>query len=273
MKFEVKGIGHYYKTNNDISFYGSSSENQWILKNISFNLDSAQSLGIIGPNGGGKSTLLKIIAGLTNPCEGKVVREGIKTISYLPQESSLNTLLPLSVYDILDFSLMKSKLDKKTKEEKILEAIKKVELSDYSKSPYSSLSGGQKQRVFLAKLFLEAPDLLILDEPTKGLDGQGQDILLKTIEELKKKHNTIVIIVDHNINQIIKHCDKVLCLNKTTHWHDKKELLNPKIIEHIYHCELEHLLIHESEGFSGATHKHEHCDHDHAEDKKHGSHN
>ena len=135
----------------------------------------------------------------------------------------------------------------------------------------SSLSGGEKQRVLLARALINRPKLLLLDEPTKGLDSNGQDQLLAIIEKIKARDKTAVMIVDHNINQIIRNCHKILCLNRTYHWHNNTDLLTRNILEDVYHCEFEHLLIHENDSnknteITDADH-HLFCNHDHSTEK------
>jgi len=234
-----------------------------ILENISFDLPAGQALGIIGPNGGGKSTLLKILAGLLSPSQGQVLFENHplgpkkfkpQAIGYMPQFSSLNQLMPIRVVDLL--TLVPSKKNN------IDELISLMGLENIKNDLIGSLSGGQRQRVLLAWAFLFSPGLLILDEPCTGLDGVGQDQILGLINKLKKEKNTAIVIVDHNLGQVIKHCDQILCLNRTSHWHNQKDLLTKNIIESIYHCEFEHLMIHNHLG-TGQDH---HACHVHGEE-------
>lgn len=231
-----------------------------ILEDINFSLISGQSLGIIGPNGGGKSTLLKIIMGLIKFQKGDILfkqqsiigqKKSPLEIAYIPQTIQFNTTFPMSVYEYIDYykSILGSKKEIKA-------VLAQVELASKSHFLLSHLSGGEFQRVLLAKTLLTTPQLLVLDEPTKGLDSKGQDELLGIIKSFKTKLNVATIIVGHNINQIIGECDKILCLNRDQHWHDHKEFLNNKILKNIYHCEFEHLLIHEN--FPGKHHCEEH---------------
>jgi zinc transport system ATP-binding protein len=241
----------------------SYSTDGQILKDISFSLYPGESLGVLGPNGGGKSTLMKIIVGLLKADSGKLYFEGksaydtkkypFDMFSYVPQNSELNTILPVKVYEYMSFS--------KSLYANNDELLELVGILHKKNSLISSLSGGEKQRVLLAKALINQPKILLLDEPTKGLDSNGQDQLLAIIEKIKTKDNTAIMIVDHNINQIIKNCHKILCLNRNYHWHDHSELLTKNILEDVYHCEFEHLLIHEK----GDAHEgHLFCDHDHS---------
>lgn len=250
-----------------------------ILKDISFSLLAGESLGVLGPNGGGKSTLMKIIAGLLRPESGELYFEEknskdfkaypFELFSYVPQNSELNTILPVKVYEYMDFakSLYKNKKDFAENPNQIDELLELVGIHHKKDALISRLSGGEKQRVLLARALINKPKLLLLDEPSKGLDSNGQDQLLAIIEKIKKRDKTAVMIVDHNITQTIRNCHKILCLNGTFHWHDHRDLLTKNILEDIYHCEFEHLLIHENDlnnhkDQSGADH-HLCSDHDH----------
>lgn len=258
----------------NVSFSYDGTE--FILKDISFSVNQGEILGVLGPNGGGKSTLMKIISGLTKPTSGDIFFKGkdIKEMknypyhlfSYVPQTSELNVVLPVRVCEYLDFSKSIFNL----KDENIIdEMLDLVGIAHKKNALVSSLSGGERQRVLIARAMLKRPELLLLDEPTKGLDSNGQDQLLHLIEKIRNKDKTAVIIVDHNINQIIKSCQNILCLNRHYHWHDSKDFLTKGVLEDVYHCEFEHLLIHEKdmESNENAHHDHKYCSHDHHADK------
>lgn len=222
-----------------------------ILKNVSFDLFNSELLGIVGPNGGGKSTLLKIILGLIKPTTGEINSES-KNTGHVFQSSELNVTLPLTVGDVIS-------LNQKPNSLKLSEVLTLVGLSDKKDYLIRNLSGGEKQRTLIGRSIINKPALLILDEPTTALDGEGLDLLYKIILKLKDEYKTAIIMVDHNLPTLIKNCDKVLCLNKSLHWHDLKTNLSPKTLNHIYHCEFEHLLIHDHDGIDVT---HEHCHHD-----------
>lgn len=245
-----------------------------ILANISFNLEASESLGIIGPNGGGKSTLLNILAGALYPSSGEMIIDGVKIkkesqfpyekIAYVPQHTELDCTLPLNVYDFIHFGL----LGKKNTNPKSADQV--MELTGISKkrnSLLNELSGGERQRVLISKALISNPKILILDEPTTGLDTNGEDQLLSLLEDVQKNTKTTLIVVDHNIAQVINFCDKILCLNKTHHWHQNKELLTTSVLGSIYHCEFEHLVLHQKTPDENNRHSHhkfcEGADHKH----------
>ncbi len=256
---EVNSLTHFYK-----------AKESPVLKDVSFQLNQGEILGIIGPNGGGKSTLLKILAGLINAKSGsiKVKSENrcanfYKKLGYIPQKKTINTILPIQVDEFL-------KLNKEYNSEQDLDkTLESVGMIEHKNDLLSNLSGGELQRVLIANALSQDPELILFDEPTTGLDGQGQDQLITLIKKINQQNNTTIIMVDHNINQVLKNCDKLLCLNNTHHWHDKKELFNNDILTSIYHCELEHLMIHDKVDSNPQDHKfcdHNH-DHNHKEDK------
>ncbi|MBC7427324.1 MAG: ATP-binding cassette domain-containing protein [Bacteriovorax sp.] len=244
--------------------------NDPILKDISFSLRRGESLGVLGPNGGGKSTLMKIIAGLLKASSGEIffneksltayAHYPFHLFSYVPQSSELNPTMPVKVKEFLDFSISLFKIKNPQLIDELLDL---VGISHKKNSLLSMLSGGEKQRVLIARAMIQKPQILLLDEPTKGLDSKGQDQLLNLIETIKKRDGTAVMIVDHNINQIIKSCQNILCLNRNYHWHDHKDFLTKNILEDIYHCEFEHLLIHEKDLNAENPHNHHFCEHDH----------
>jgi len=239
-------------------------DNTLVLKNISLQLNARESLGIIGPNGGGKSTLLKVILGLiSTPHQGKVFFENIEikspsdfpknVLGYLPQHQLVNFVLPIQVYELLELI--------ENDKTKIKAALDRVDLWNLRHKLLRELSGGQRQRALLAQALVKTPRLLILDEPTQGLDSHAQDLLHKIIANYKNEFDAGIIIVDHNIKQTLQFCDKVICLNLGLHWHNEKNLLTQDIINSLYHCELEHQMIHESKPDSVHSHHHS-CDHE-----------
>jgi zinc transport system ATP-binding protein len=243
------------------------------LKDVSFDLLEGESLGVLGPNGGGKTTLMKIVVGLLKADSGQIYFDGVLVeknknypfhqFSYVPQHSELNPILPVKVSEYMEFARA---VYKNVTDAEIDELLELVGIFHKKDSLISRLSGGEKQRVLIARALVNRPKLLLLDEPTKGLDSKGQDQLLSIIEKIKARDKTAVMIVDHNINQIMRHCHKILCLNRSYHWHDHRDLLTKNILEDVYHCEFEHLLIHENDlekNKESSAHDHHFCQHDH----------
>jgi zinc transport system ATP-binding protein len=243
-----------------------------ILHGITFEVSEGEILGILGPNGGGKSTLLKLLAGLLTPTSGLIEfssQSMKKGIIYIPQKDQRNLSYPKTIREFLESARLP--LEKVNLEE-CMEALEKVDLQRPIDQPLYGLSGGEYQRVLLAKAYIQKSRIILMDEPTKGLDGIGQDKLLELLSELKRK--AAIILVDHNIAQVLKHCDRLLCLNKNYHWHDHRSQINKDILQHTYHCEFEHLMIHE-QAEDILEHEHhacalEHHPHQHSEKEKEG---
>jgi zinc transport system ATP-binding protein len=268
---------------NNLSFRFSNNPGvDNILEQINLDIKEGESLGIIGPNGGGKSTLLKIITGQLRPQSGTIVFKN-KTINfnqksvnylrnnigYMPQDFFLNSLIPMSVDEFVSFynqQVIKSSQKSHKIQTNIDDMINLDSLMEelgLNKVRYElikNLSAGQRQRVLLARAILSRPSLLILDEPLNGVDSESEDKILKLFNHLKDKFKMAIIHVDHNLNLLVKNSDRILCLNRSHHWHDNSELVTKNVLESIYHCELEHLKIHEHTDNSS----HDFCDdHDH----------
>lgn len=233
---------------NNLHFQYDSSEE--ILKGINLTLNQGEVLGVIGPNGGGKTTLLKILVGILTPTNGTYVVGGVNILSkkfpnqlfgYVPQKKELNTIFPLTAIELLRLECPDGFSNKELKD-----YILRYKLQDFLNQQINRLSGGQLQRLLIARSLLKHPKVLLLDEPSTGLDTEGIDQLGHLINTIKNDAQQGIVIVDHNIKQILSYSDRVLCLNKSHHWHDEKHKLSKHILESVYHCEYEHELIHEN---------------------------
>lgn len=253
----------------------SYQEGADVLKEVSFKVGPGEILGILGPNGGGKSTLLKLITGALKPQKGEILfkdSNGHKIsrprMSYIPQREAINLSYPMTVEELL----MSARIPQESliTHEEVEAALKKVSFQKPIDQKIATLSGGEFQRILLAKAWLYKANIILMDEPTKGLDGVGQDKLLKLVQEFKTENKAAILLVDHNIAQVLRHGDRLLCLNKTFHWHNHKDSLEKNVLENTYHCEFEHLMIHELKG-NILEHDHHHCDghhHNHDDEEK-----
>ena len=179
-----------------------------ILENVSFKLEPNSFTGIIGPNGGGKTTLLKLILGFLSPKSGKVFVEDPNP-AYVPQSSSFDRQFPLSVLELVSQGLLHEKIWR----EKALETLAQVGLESFANSAFSSLSGGQLQRALIARALVSKPKLLLLDEPTASLDPKAQEDILSLIENLKGQ--ITILMVSHDLNTIVKGVDHILCVQRS----------------------------------------------------------
>lgn len=178
-----------------------------ILADISFSLRAGKILTLIGPNGAGKSTLVRIILGLIIPTKGSVIRQPHLQIGYVPQKLHLDANLPLTVKRFMS-------LKPKVKPEHVLSALKRVKSLHLLNEPMQKLSGGENQRILLARALLNNPDILVLDEPTQGVDASGQLALYDLIEQLRNELNCAVLMVSHDLHLVMAQTDEVLCLNR-----------------------------------------------------------
>ena len=188
----------------DISFHG---DNNQILDAVSFELYRGQITTIIGPNGAGKSTLTSIVNGLIEPHSGSIQRTPQLRIGYLPQKVYVNTLMPLSVMRLMQ-------LTHPVSIEEVEQALVQTEVEHLKKRQVQSLSEGELKRVLLARTTLGNPDLIVLDEPTAGVDITGEVKMYDLISEFRNRLNCAVLLVSHNLHLVMSKTDKVLCLNR-----------------------------------------------------------
>ena len=178
-----------------------------ILDSISFELKRAQITTVIGPNGAGKTTLTNIVSGLINNFEGEIERAPELRIGYLPQKVYVNTLMPLSVLRLL-------RLTQNPSDQEIEHALAQTGVSYLKQRQVRSLSEGELKRVLLARTTLGQPDLIVLDEPTAGVDVSGEIRMYELIGELRTELQCGVLLVSHDLHLVMSKTDQVLCLNQ-----------------------------------------------------------
>ncbi|WP_159567580.1 zinc ABC transporter ATP-binding protein ZnuC [Budvicia diplopodorum] len=178
-----------------------------VLSNVSLTLNAGQILTVIGPNGAGKSTLVRVVLGLVTPSAGKMNYPAGLRIGYVPQKLHLDPTLPLTVDRFM-------RLRPGVKKADIIPALNRVQAKHLLNMPMQKLSGGETQRVLLARALLNRPQLLVLDEPTQGVDINGQLALYDLIEKLRSELNCGVLMVSHDLHLVMAKTDEVLCLNQ-----------------------------------------------------------
>lgn len=193
------------------------------LTDISFQVRAGEFVGIIGPNGSGKSTLLKGILGLV-PLRSGVIRfdqagtESFrKGIGYVPQKNKNDLHFPAIVREVVLMGLYAQlgwfKWPGEVQNQKVNQTLEMVGIGDLADRPIRGLSGGQQQRVMIARALVGDPWLLVLDEPTAAIDITAQHMILELLEELNRERGMTILMVSHDINEIVHFCDKVLLLN------------------------------------------------------------
>jgi zinc transport system ATP-binding protein len=187
-----------------------------ILHNISLAIPAGQIVTLIGPNGAGKTSLVKIAMGLQKPTSGQVHLKPGTTIGYMPQRLQMEATIPLRVNRFLG-------LAPGSTSEKIRIALEEVGAAHAVNSPVAGLSGGELQRVLLARALLREPGLLVLDEPTQGVDLKGQAELYSLITRIRDRHHCSVLMVSHDLHLVMSSTDEVICLNQHVCCHGHPE--------------------------------------------------
>ena len=194
-----------------------------VLEDISFKADEADLLGIIGPNGAGKTTLFSLILGLLEGYQGKITvfgedirnnRKVLKKIGYIPQKNIIDKGFPATVEEIVSLGVF----ERKTKD-KIISAIKTVGLLEQKHKRIGDLSGGQQQRILIAKALVNEPQLLILDEPTTGIDLETQNKFYALLRKLNSENKITIILASHDLDAINKLANKIACINRKMSFH------------------------------------------------------
>jgi len=207
-------------------------DKEWILENINLDLRDREFLAIIGPNGGGKTTLLKLILGFLKPSKGEIKiyeKSPIQArhlIGYIPQHTTFSLDIPITVFDIvLQGRLKKNKLFySKEDKEKALNTLTTLKIEHLKNKKIKDLSGGQRQKVLIARALATEPKILVMDEPTSAIDINGQKEILDLIESIEITR----IVVSHDIKILFRKVDKIAYINKTAVIHSGPKLDIPK---------------------------------------------
>jgi len=178
-----------------------------VLQDVSFSLQSGRILTLMGPNGAGKSTLVRVVLGLIAPSAGSLWQVPQLRIGYVPQKIHLDVTLPLTVERFM-------RLRPGVKKTDVPPALAQVQALHLLEQPMQKLSGGEMQRVLLARALLNRPQLLVLDEPTQGVDVSGQVALYDLIDRIRRTLGCAVLMVSHDLHLVMAKTDEVLCLNQ-----------------------------------------------------------
>ncbi len=217
-----------------------------VLKDVNLTIRQKDFVAIIGPNGGGKTTLLKVILGLLTPAkgtirvDGKPPKEAAPCIGYVPQDIHTNRSFPITAIDVV----LMGKLDAKRRfprrsaanRRDALAALERMGMKALADKKIGVLSGGQRQRVFIARALVTQPKLLLLDEPTASIDTKGQADFYRLLKKLNK--DIAVLVVSHDLLVISRYVKSVACVNKKLHYHDEAEITG-NMLETMYPCTVE----------------------------------
>jgi zinc transport system ATP-binding protein len=177
------------------------------IKDINLNIYTSEYIALLGPNGGGKSTLIKLVLGTLKPITGNISRSEAFQIGYVPQHLATNLDFPATVSEVIySGSIVDPEYGAKI--------IKKMGLSPLLKRTIKELSGGERQRVFITRCLVSQPRLLILDEPTVGIDQQSQVEFWALLKWLNRDLKIGILLVSHDINEVTKDCSRIIYLNQ-----------------------------------------------------------
>lgn len=233
------------------------------LRGVTLSVRAGERLGILGPNGGGKTTLLKLTLGLLRRYRGRIRVLGMdpqegrrrRVIGYVPQRIEAEPGFPVSARQAVEMSAARgippwSRLPREAAErvERSLEAVGALEVAD---RPVGTLSGGQLQRVMIARALAGGPRILLLDEPTVGIDAAGQQRFADLIRSIQERLGLTVIMVSHDLRTIASGCDRVACLNRTLHSHGTPAGLTPGVLAEVFR--------HDVAAIFGDVHVHAHA--------------
>ncbi len=203
-----------------------------VLNNINLNVHRGDYLGIIGPNGGGKTTLIKLILGLLKPSNGEVLIFGEpvnklknkKRIGYVAQKvTNFDPTFPITAAAVVGLGGGNNSANIKW-------ALEKVEMSEFANRLIGELSGGQQQRIFIARALAQKPEIIFLDEPTTGIDANSQKEFLDFLKKLNRELDITLILISHDINLITEEATEIAYINKTlTYFDNPKEFLRAHI--------------------------------------------
>lgn len=229
---------------NKLSF---AYDKELVLQDINLSVYEKDFLVLIGPNGGGKSTLVKLILGINHLQKGSIkfsnesTKEIKSQIGYVPQNTNININFPIKVIEVVmmgDDSLKTSIFGySKAEVSHAVETLKQVGIQDLANEKIASLSGGQRQRVMIARALYSNPKIILLDEPTSSIDAQGQRQVYDLLKELNKK--VTIIVVSHDLSVTLEYASKVAHINKTLSFHDISSLKKEFKVGSNHICEIE----------------------------------
>ena len=235
MKNPIIEVSHMY-----FSYNGAQ-----VLSDVSLNIREKEFVAFIGPNGGGKTTLIKLLLGILEPVRGTIKIMGkppekvVHRIGYVPQDVSINKSFPISVMDVVLMGRLQfhrwSRLSKKDRMA-AENALKSLEMFEFQNRKIDDLSGGQRERVFIARALATDPDILFLDEPTANIDSQGKTDLYALLKELNKTKT--IFVVSHDTMVLSSYVTSVACVNKDVHYHDGAEITK-EMLDMAYPCPVE----------------------------------
>lgn len=211
-----------------------------VLTDASLEIHARDFIGVIGPNGGGKTTLLRVILGLLKPVKGRVKRRiGKDEIGYLPQVNQIDEQFPITVFDVvlsgMTSGMQLRRLKTSGAARHVEEALEKVGITGLKKRPIGELSGGELQRTMLARAIISSPKLLVLDEPNTYVDNRFEQELYHILSRLNE--SIAILLVSHDVGTITPFIKTIACVNRTLHYHASNKISEEQL--KVYNCPIE----------------------------------
>jgi ABC-type Mn2+/Zn2+ transport system ATPase subunit len=198
-----------------------------LIRDLSFDVQTGEILGVVGPNGSGKTTLLRTMLGLLRPIRGGVWRQTGLALAYMPQRERLDTILPVTALDVVLMGRVSRtgalQRVQQADREAARRALAQLGVVTLGHQPFRSLSGGQQQRVLLARVLAAQPDVLILDEPTAGMDLAGEAAIIEFLRDLNRTAGVTILIVTHRLPLVLNLATSIMLLGAQTVLHGAVE--------------------------------------------------
>jgi zinc transport system ATP-binding protein len=218
---------------------------QKILSGINLELQKGKITTLIGPNGGGKTSIARILLGILKPSSGKVQKKRSLKIGYMPQKIEIDQTIPMTAKDFIQLSTRKTKFD-----EALKDLASRLNVTKILNRQIHDLSGGQMQKILFLRALTNNPELLVLDEPTQYMDISGTQDFYQIIDEVRKLSNSSILLISHDLHAVMQKTDIVFCVNHHVCCHGSPESVNK-------HPEYLSLFGHKSE-LAIYQHRHDH---------------
>lgn len=246
---------------NDLNY--SYDNGTCVLKDVNLAIEKGESCCILGPNGGGKTTLLKLLLGFIKPDSGsiKILGEPVVNIrhkiGYMPQVQHVDSDFPVTVLEVVMFGTLNrtaGSFFSRSKRDTAMEMLEKMNIGHLAGRIFSDISGGEKQRVLIARSLAAEPEILLLDEPTANIDPGAEEKFYETLEELRKKMT--VITVSHDLGFVNRETDMIICVNRSVNIHRATDF-TAETANEVYHHHV-NLIKHDHACFCHCQKEHEH---------------
>jgi zinc transport system ATP-binding protein len=225
------------------------------LADVNLHVTAGSTLAVVGPNGAGKTTLLKVLLGLIDHYDGRVLVLGrdpselpAGAVTCVPQRQTLNWDFPVAVRQVVRMGLAgktgllrRYSRDDLSYVERIIDTLGIAGIAD---RPIGDLSGGQQQLAVIARALAPRPSILMLDEPTVGVDRAGQQRFREMTDTLREQFAVTLVVVTHDLNTALTTCQRIACLNRSLHFHDAPERLTASLLSKVFQCSIDGLLPH-----------------------------